>query len=409
MMTTDLKIVRPNEIAISGEMIKESSGPNESAHKPKVAILTNYPYDGKTFTGGVETATAGLLEGLQEYRAEFDFHIFALSQECCRHTIEEREGMTFHFIAIPDTWYGRPHVIPNILNARTQLKKLQPDLVHCQDNMALAIGAMSTQPSRKLFTVHGIKSVESSVWEGPEYWSHQMDAMLERWVRQRFDEVVTISAYVDRFLPLHVRKHHIANPVRRLFFENPQTGIDAQRVLFVGALTRLKRPLDVIRAFGRMTEHYPVGVLSIVGEAEDEIYMKEMEKYIAATGLTGVEFLGARTQEEVAALMHESTVLVLASVQENSPMVIAEAMASGLPVIASGVGGVPMMITDEVDGLMFECGNIEQLTGLMTRVFREKIFRNILSRKGRERALCAYSSNVVAAATVHVYRTMLNN
>lgn len=409
MMITDLEIVQPNEIAVPGEMIKGSSGPNKSAYRPKVAILTNYPYDGKTFTGGVETATAGLLEGLQEYRADFDFHIFALSRECRRHTIEEREGLTFHFIAIPDTWYGRPHVIPNILNARTQLKKLQPDLVHCQDNMALAIGAMSIQPSRKLFTVHGIKSAESGVWEGPEYWSHQMDALLERWVRQRFDDVVTISPYVDRFLPIHVRKHHIANPVRRLFFENPQTGIDAQRVLFVGALTRLKRPLDVIQAFGRLKERYSTAVLSIVGEAEDEIYMQEMKKYIAGTGLTGVEFLGARTQQEVAAFMHESTMLALASVQENSPMVIAEAMASGLPVIASRVGGVPMMITDEVDGLMYECGHIGQLTEFMARVFKEKNLHKKLSRNGRERALSTYSSNAVAAATVHVYRTILSN
>ncbi len=405
MMTTELEIIQPEEI----EMVKGTPVLGISAYKPKVAILTNYPYDGTTFSGGVETATAGLLEGLREYRGEFDFHIFALSGECRRHTTEEREGMTFHFIAIPDTWYGRPHIIPNILNARTQLKKLQPDLVHCQDNMALAIGAMSAQPSRKLFTVHGIKSVESSVWEGPEYWSHQMDAQLERWVRRQFDEVVTISPYVDRFLPLHVRKHHIANPVRGLFFENPQAGIDAQRVLFVGVLTRLKRPLDVIQAFGRLKERYPAAALSIVGEAEDEIYAAEMKEHINRTGVSGIQFLGARTQPEVAALMRESTVLVLASVQENSPMVIAEAMASGLPVIASRVGGVPMMMTDEVDGLMFECGNIDQLTEYMNRVFKENNFRKNLSRNGRDRALRTYSSSAVAAATVHVYRTMLSN
>jgi hypothetical protein len=187
---------------------------------PKIAILTNYPYDGTTFTGGVETATAGLLEGLGNYVDEFEFHIFALSKDIHDHIVEVRNGMTFHFIAIPHKWYTRPHVIPNIYNARTQLKKLQPDIVHCQDNMALAIGAMSTQISKKLFTIHGIKSVESQVWEGPEYWSHQMDALLERWVRQHFDEVVTISPYVDRFLPVHVRKHHITNPVRNLFFES---------------------------------------------------------------------------------------------------------------------------------------------------------------------------------------------
>ena len=236
-----------------------------------------------------------------------------------------------------------------------------------------------------------------------------MDSQLERWVRRQFDEVVTISPYVDRFLPLHVRKHHIANPVRGLFFENPQNGLDAQRVLFVGVLTRLKRPLDVIRAFGKLKERYPAAVLSIIGEAEDEIYAAEMKEYIARTGITGVEFLGPRTQQDVAAFMRRSTVLVLASVQENSPMAIAEAMASGLPVIASNVGGVPMMIADGVDGLMFECGNIDLLTECMSRLFNENNLRSVLSRNGRQRALQTYSSRAVAGATVNLYRTILGH
>jgi hypothetical protein len=144
-----------------------------------VAILTNYPYDGATFTGGVETATAGLLEGLQDYVDEFDFHIFALSRDIPGLAVEKRGGMMFHFVAIPNRWYVKPNVVPNIFNARAELKKLHPDLVHCQDNMALAIAAISTNPARKVFTIHGIKSVESHVWEGPEsgvikwmlYWS----------------------------------------------------------------------------------------------------------------------------------------------------------------------------------------------------------------------------------------------
>ncbi len=404
-MTTDLEIVQSDKIRVG---IKSPSS-GKSVYRPKIAILTNYPYDGTTFTGGVETATAGLLEGLREYCDEFDFHIFALSKDCRRHTIEERDGMSFHFISISDKWFARPHLIPNILNARVQLKKLQPDLVHCQDNMALAIGAMSAQPARKLFTVHGIKSVESSVWEGPEYWSHQMDAQLERWVRRQFDEVVTISPYVDRFLPVRVRKHHIPNPVRNLFFENPQTGIDVQRLLFVGVLTRLKRPMDVIQAFGRLKERYPPAGLSIVGAAEDAMYVEEMKEYIARMHIAGVEFLGARTQQDIANMMRQSTVLVLASVQENSPMAIAEAMASGLPVIASNVGGVPMMIADGVDGLMFECGNIDQLTECMGRVLKERNLRSDLSRNGRQRALQTYSSRAVAGATVNLYRTILGH
>ncbi|MEK7249865.1 MAG: glycosyltransferase family 4 protein [Bacteroidota bacterium] len=287
------------------------------------------------------------------------------------------------------------------------MKKLQADLVHCQDNMALAIGAITAHPTKKVFTIHGIKSVESRVWEGPEYWSHQMDAILERWVRQHFDEVITISPYVDRFLPVHVKKYHITNPVRKIFFELPQAGVNTHRILFVGALTRLKRPLDVIKAFEILKKKFSDATLSILGQPEDVQYEKEMKRYVAGAKLSGVEFLGTRTQEEVASRMRKSTVLVLASAQENTPMVIAESMASGLPVIASRVGGVPVMVKDEVDGLLFDCGNVNQLAEQIVRVFDDSELRRQLSRNGREKAVSVYSSDAVAAATVNVYRTML--
>jgi glycosyltransferase involved in cell wall biosynthesis len=375
--------------------------------RPRIAILTNYPYDGVTFTGGVETATAGLLEGLQKYVDEYDFHVFALTRTISQLRVEQREGMTFHFLAIPSVWYVKPNVIPNILNARAELKKLHADLVHCQDNMALAIAAISVKPEHKVFTIHGIKSVESHVWEGPEYWSHQMDALLERIVHKRFDEMITISPYVDRFLPVHVTKHHITNPVRKLFFERPQCGVNTRRLLFVGALTRLKRPMDVVQAFAIVRERFDDATLNIVGHPEDEQYEQELRQFVTEKKIAGVEFLGARSQSEVAALMRMSTALVLSSVQENTPMVVAESMASGLPVIASNVGGVSAMVQHGVNGLLFECGNIQELAGNIARLFEEESLRRQLSHNGKEKATTVYSTDAVASATVDVYRRIL--
>lgn len=376
--------------------------------RPSVAIMTNYPYDGVSVTGGVETATIGLLEGLSAYVDIFDFHIIALARGIDAHRVERRNDMTFHFLAIPSSLFAKPHVIPNIVNARQCLRHLNPDLVHCQDNMALAIGAIIAQPARKLFTVHGIKARESRVWEGPEYWSHQLDALLEQWVRKHFDDVITISPYVDSFLPVHVRKHHITNPVRRLFFEDSKKGDgDDRRLLFVGALTRLKRPLDILRALDIVQREIPNVTLHVVGAAEDGKYVKEMQQFVAERGIRGVLFLGSKTQREVAALMRSSVALVLPSVQENTPMAIAEAMASGLPVIASAVGGVPYMVAHGVDGLLFECGNAEELARSIINVIEDKALRLRLSRNAKEKADNRFSSEAVAAATVAVYRTML--
>ncbi len=375
--------------------------------KPTVVILTNYPYDGTSFSGGVETATAGLLEGLAAYATEFDFHVMALSKDIKHHIAEVRCGMTFHFLSIPSAWYARPHVIPNVVNARAALKNLQADIIHCQDNMSLALGAMSVQTSRKLFTVHGIKSVESHLWEGPEYWSHQMDAVLERWVRRHFDEVITISPYVDQFLPAHVRKHHIPNPVRRIFLEHPRVETDALHILFVGTCTRLKRPMDLLRAFAEVKVHVTDATLTFAGPHEDRRYVEEMKRVIAQEQIRDVRFVGAQTPEQIADLMRASTVLVLPSAQENSPMVVAEAMAIGLPVIASRVGGVPYMIQDGVEGLLFHCGNIPDLVRHLLRVLEHEALRQQLTGNARRKAVAMFSPDAVGAATVSVYRILL--
>lgn len=88
-------------------------------------------------------------------------------------------------------------------------------------------------------------------------------------------------------------------------------------------------------------------------------------------------------------------------------MVVAEAMASGLPVIASRVGGVPHMITDGVDGLLFECGNVMELSRQLLRILESSHLRHDLACRARQKALSMFSSDAVAAATVEVYRTLL--
>lgn len=378
------------------------------AGRTVVAILTNYPLREGQFSAGVETAAAGLLEGLREFVEEFDFHVFALTKASATPLVKVRDEVTFHFIPVPMQWYARPRLIPNIIRARQELSRLKPDIIHCQDNMALAMSALLTPHPRKVFTVHGIKHLESEVWEGPEYWSLKMDALLERLVRSHFSRVVTISPFVDQFLPAKVTKHHISNCIQDLFFKNPQRGEHQGRFLFVGSLTRLKRPHDIIEAISLLDDHQKVR-LSIIGPVEDRKYLNEMERRCVDQNLEGVEFLGLRSQQEVAAYMRSSTALILPSAHENSPMVIAEAMASGLPVVASRVGGVPYMIEDGVDGLMFDCSDTNQLAALLDRLLKDTALRSSLSLAGRTKAEKDFTSEAVANATVEMYRHILSH
>jgi glycosyltransferase involved in cell wall biosynthesis len=90
----------------------------------------------------------------------------------------------------------------------------------------------------------------------------------------------------------------------------------------------------------------------------------ELEAQAARLGLTGrVRFLGPLAKAGVAELMRASDLFVLASLHENLPVVLAEAMASGLPSVATQVGGVEELIDRPDAGALVEPGNARALAG----------------------------------------------
>jgi len=89
-------------------------------------------------------------------------------------------------------------------------------------------------------------------------------------------------------------------------------------------------------------------------------------------------------------------------------MVIAEAMAAGVPVVATRVGGIPEMVKHGETGLLYEAGNVRELTYCLSRLLLEPLLRNQLGHQARKVAQTTNSPAQVAAATVAAYRQLLN-
>ncbi len=146
------------------------------------------------------------------------------------------------------------------------------------------------------------------------------------------------------------------------------------KLLFVGRLSPEKRVSDLISALQSLQ-----GVsLNIVGDGPQKAQLVEL---VQKNNLSDkISFLGRKAWgSELFSEMKKHHVLVLPSENEGLPLVIAEAMGCGLTVIASDVGGIPEIVKNEVNGLLFEKGNIEMLKAAIGRMTDDTFRYNLIS------------------------------
>ncbi len=378
--------------------------------KRRIAILTNYPADLKSFTGGVETATRGLLDGLKRYQDEFEFHIISLSKMVNRDLEINQDGYSFHFLAVPKNPLFKPHLPYNIIKVLLKLKELKPDLIHCQDNMALAVAAILGGYLR-IFTIHGIKRMEAKLWKGKEYLSHQMDRILEWYVHRHFKYFIAISPYVSNLLGNRKMIFNIPNPISKDFFAfhpHPVSNGENRFLLFIGPIVYLKQIHILIQAFIKLKGECSDLKLIICGAPEDEKYYNWLQRMIEKNKTIGITFIEHLPRDELKEYIKKAFALVLPSRQENSPMTIAEAMALGTPVIASCAGGIPYMIEHKKTGLLFKPEDSDGLANCITMLLKDNLLREKIIRNANWVARKMYNPEEVAKKTVKVYKLFVN-
>lgn len=142
-------------------------------------------------------------------------------------------------------------------------------------------------------------------------------------------------------------------------YDGGSRNIDGKQVLFVGRLDAVKGVPLLLQAFAHARIRHPDARLTLVGDGPAR---PALEAQAAQLGVDdAVTFTGYRAEAEVAGMLAQSNVLVLPSFAEGVPVVLMEAMASHLPVIASQVGGVPELVQDGVSGFVIPAGDLSTL------------------------------------------------
>ena len=209
-------------------------------------------------------------------------------------------------------------------------------------------------------------------------------------------------------------------------------GEKPKSVLYCGRVSPEKGVHDLLEAFGRVVKQYPearLEVLGGVGAAPREfmvdvsadpkvrdlsrfydnggddygaVLKQRMSPEVAAR-TTFIDFL---PQQQVAERVRTADVLVSPSLTESFGMPVAEAMASGLPAVATRAGGLPELVDDGVTGLLVDAANPDALAGAITRLLADADLRKSMGLRGRERAVRLFSWDPVAASALKHYRAV---
>lgn len=136
--------------------------------------------------------------------------------------------------------------------------------------------------------------------------------------------------------------------------------------LFVGRL-RIRKGVEVLlHAIHHLQRRFPEQRLLVVGSGE---HRQRLERVVDGLTLTScVEFLGACEPERIPELMARARALVVPSVYEGMPLVILEAMAAGLPVVASRVSGIPEVVKDGESGWLVPPEDVEALAAVLREI-----------------------------------------
>lgn len=156
-------------------------------------------------------------------------------------------------------------------------------------------------------------------------------------------------------------------------------GGDSVHILFLGRIGERKGVPQLCDALGNMksVEHWRA---TIAGDGEVEEARARLTQFSLADR---VQLPGWVGPDDVAALIASADILVLPSFAENLPVSVIEGMASGLAVVATPVGAVEDIVTDEQNGLLVPPGDVAALTGALTRLVEDPALRARLGEAAR--------------------------
>lgn len=317
----------------------------------------------KPYQSGVVTSISTLKEELNRYGHEV--YIFAPSYP----NYEDEEPDIHRYFSVPSpTNPDFTLAIPGLSGMSSIIKKLSLDLIHVHSPFTMGwVGKLYANKHKipLVFTYHTLYESYAHYVPVAQDLAREMASKFSTMFCNYCDHIVVPCPEIKDVLlagevlsPISViptgvplEKFAGGNPnwLREQFSISP----DKKILLFVGRLTKEKNIEFLIRAFQDIHQKMPSTVLVIIARGPLEQSLKELCEELGVR--EDVIFTGALPFETLVHAYNSADLFVFSSMTETQGLVLLEAMACGLPVVAVKASGVQDMVAHDVDGLLTEC------------------------------------------------------
>lgn len=346
----------------------------------QIIQIGSYPLTPNCIHGGVEASVYGIVQELANSHTVVVFDMPRIGE---RDRVEHFGNLTIHRYSNPGT-HNKDAVL-RLSEMVRDIVALHPDVCHIHGTNAFSkqmYFSMQRYGIKTIVTVHGLLHEEKkqALFRKPSLkalYQYYVQSRDERQLLNAVPRIIVDTAYVEDKLREYGLKHlpemHvIPQGIDETYYSincNPKSNV----ILSVGAIGPRKGHLYTVDMFNSLRAKGIDAKLRIIGSLADQTYYAQLQQKISDSPYASDISLEANLpREELLKAYAGAKLFVLHSREESQGIVFAEAMATGLPVVATKIGGIPYVVADGKSGLLCPYANVDAMTGMVAKLMTDE-------------------------------------